>query len=295
MLSRLVLPSILCCAALLSAVQQPYTSKTDASINKNTEQEAVIDTIAYRDCPDCPLMMSIEGGTYTMGSLTSEKDRSDDECPHTETVANFSIGVYEVTVAEYLRFADATNSHYPEWLEKGSVYNVETGTNSHYKDKGYSRAAGTLPVCGVSWHDAVAYCEWMSKKTGKKYRLPLEKEWEYAAKGGKKTRGYKYAGSNDLSAVAWCSSNAGSKPHAVGGKAANELGLYDMSGNLWEWCQDKWAAYPGCTASDCANCAVLRGGSWYNNVNDCRASYRNWNGNANRYYYYGFRCARDGK
>lgn len=252
-------------------------------------------TAAFRDCSECPLMMPVDGGTYSMGSPTAESGRSNDECQHQETVTSFSIGVYEVTVEEYLRFADATNGHYPEWLEKGNSHNVETGSSSYYKDKGYTRNAKNLPVCGVNWDDAVAYCEWLSRKTGKKYHLPLEKEWEYAAKGGKKTRTFIYAGSNDVDAVAWYETNAGAKPHTVGGKAANELGLYDMSGNVWEWCQDKWGAYPNCTADNCAGCAVLRGGSWFIYDFNCRSAYRIRFTITSRNYFYGFRCAREGQ
>ena len=89
------------------------------------------------------------------------------------TLDDFHIGKYEVTVGEYLAFADATNSHYPEWLEKRNQYHVETGTNTYYKQKGYSRTATNLPVAGVSWKDAIAYCKWLSRRTGKNYRLPI--------------------------------------------------------------------------------------------------------------------------
>ena len=124
------------------------------------------------------------------------------------------------------------------------------------------------PVICVSWYDAVDYCNWLSRKDGllpaysrggnsiqcnfsaNGYRLPTEAEWEYAATGGSSSRGYTYSGSNTIGNVAWYSGNSGLKPHPVGGKQANELGLYDMSGNVWEWCWDWYGDYPSRSQTD---------------------------------------------
>ena len=195
-------------------------------------------------------------------------------------VRDFYLGKCEVTVREYLQFADATNKNYPEWLEKGNKYNVETGTDGLYKDLGYSRSASNLPVVGVSWDDAVSYCAWMTARNpGKTYRLPTEAEWEYAAWGGSQGEGYTYAGSNNLDEVAWYSDNSNSKPHAVGQKKANKLGLYDMSGNVWEWCSGWYG--PGSQSNPkgaaSGSVRVIRGGSWFYAAEDCRVSNRNLN------------------
>lgn len=250
---------------------------------------------AFRDCPECPLMLPEEGSTYLMGSPVDESGRDIDECQHQETVSTFSIGVYEVTVEEYLQFADATNSCYPGWLKEGDPYNVETGSDPYYKEMGYTRNAKTLPICGVHRDYAVEYCKWLSNKTGKKYRLPLEKEWEYAARGGKNTRHYKFAGSNNLGAVGWYNANAGGKPHLIGEKAPNELGLYDMSGNLQEWCQDSWGPYPGCSSDKGVggSLGVIRGGAFLIFDTHCRSADRVMVGTGVQRHAIGFRCVRD--
>ncbi|MBX2890475.1 MAG: SUMF1/EgtB/PvdO family nonheme iron enzyme [Saprospiraceae bacterium] len=129
--------------------------------------------------------------------------------------------------------------------------------------KGYEKH----PVVMVSWHGAVEYCNWLSGKTGKKYRLPTEAEWEYAARGGSLSKGYKYAGGHNLGEVGWYKENAGAVSHPVGGKKANELGLYNMSGNVWEWCSDWYGEYPTTAQTNPTGPAtgsyrVRRGGSW---------------------------------
>ena len=117
--------------------------------------------------------------------------------------------------------------------------------------------------------------------TGKRFRLPTEAEWEYAARGGKKSCGYQYSGSNTLGDVAWYSDNSGKKTHAVGTKQPNELGIYDMTGNVWEWCQDWYGSYSSSpqtnpTGAVRGSCRVGRGGSWGNSARYCRSSYRGY-------------------
>ena len=116
--------------------------------------------------------------------------------------------------------------------------------------------------------------------TGKAFRLPTEAEWEYAARGGNKTQGCKYSGSNDIDLVAWFGDNSGDTTHGVGTKAANELGLYDMSGNVWEWCQDWFGAYSSeaqinPTGPETGDRRMFRGGSWLNSAMNCRVETRN--------------------
>ena len=199
----------------------------------------------------------------------------------------------ELSNSQYLRFVYPTQIHFPEWMEEGNSYNLETGSNSFYL--GYTNS--NQPVVGISWHDAVAYCEWLSKQTGQTYRLPTEAEWEYAARGGKESKGFYYAGSNELDEVGWYNENSEAKTQPVGEKKPNELGLYDMSGNVWEWCQDWYGDYPQGTlrdpkGPDTGQYRVLRGGSWHYYVSYCRLPLRFHYGPTGRVNGFGFRLAR---
>jgi formylglycine-generating enzyme required for sulfatase activity len=185
-------------------------------------------------------MKAVEGGAFTMGSPGSETGRDADECQHQVTVAPFKIGFYEVTQADWR----AVMGSDPEQL--------------------YFKGCDDCPVERVSWNDIQEFISKLNEKTSLRFRLPTEVEWEYAARGGKQSKGYLYAGGNSLNDVAWYGNNSASKTHPVGGKQANELGLFDMSGNVWEWCQDTYKPYP-CDSNTKANDSVrvLRGGSWY--------------------------------
>jgi len=249
--------------------------------------------------PDAPNnMVFVPGGTFTMGSPAGEKDRGTDETQHTVTVSSFYMGNYEVTIGEYLAFCDETKKNYPEWLEAGNSYNIATGSNDYYKQKGMSRENKTYPVTGVSWNDAKAYCDWLSQKTGRKYRLPTEAEWEYAARGGQSglSSAYLYAGGNNLDELGWYSGNSASKTHPVGGKKANQLGLFDMAGNVWEWCADWYAAYPTGAQTDPKGPStgvhrVIRGGGWYDDARGCRSALRYDGEPTHRFNFVGFRLA----
>ena len=136
-----------------------------------------------------------------------------------------------------------------------------------------------LPVETVSWDDCQTFITKLNQLTGKTFRLPTEAEWEYAARGGNQSKGYKYSGSNTIDDVAWYYDNGGSKTHAVGTKQANELGIYDMSGNVWEWCSDWYDSYGSSSQTNPTGAAsgsyrVLRGGSWNYNAMFCRVSLR---------------------
>jgi formylglycine-generating enzyme required for sulfatase activity len=152
------------------------------------------------------------------------------------------------------------------------------------------------PVIHVSWNDANEYCNWLSRKTAKNYRLPTEAEWEYAARGGNQSRGYTYSGSNNVDEVAWYNGNSGSATHAVGQKGPNEMGLYDMSGNVWEWCKDWYGgdyykispAIEPKGPSD-GSYRVARGGGWSLSARYCRPSFRYDYNPVNRYHGLGFR------
>ena len=200
-------------------------------------------------------MVRVEAGTFTMGATAEMKDPYDDEKPtHRVTLTNdYYIGKYEVTQA---------------------LWQTVMGNNPS-KFKG-----DNLPVEQVSWDDCQKFLSKLNRITSKTFRLPTEAEWEYAARGGNKSRGYQYSGSNNLLDVAWFKDNSGSKTHAVGTKQANELGIYDMSGNVWEWCQDWFGAYSTSTqvnptGANSGSRRVDRGGSWYNFARRCRSSFRN--------------------
>ena len=193
-------------------------------------------------------MVRITGGSFTMGCKDAQRDGNcaDDEKPsRTVQVAAFSLGRYEVTQAQW---------------------RAVMGENPSY-----FKNCDNCPVENVSWNDIQEFLQKLNALTGKKYRLPSEAEWEYAARGGNQSRGYLYSGSNDPKEVAWFSENSGSKTQPVGGKKPNELGLYDMSGNVWEWCEDDWhGTYQGAPTDSRpwvdrprGGSRVLRGGSWY--------------------------------
>jgi formylglycine-generating enzyme len=260
------------------------------------KKPAPITTPSVSTLPYEPDMVFVQGGTFQMGSNDGE---SDEKPVHSVTLSDFHIGKYEITVAQYLQFCTETNTNWPEWLEKGNSYHVETGTDAYYKNKGYTRkGSDNLPIVGVSWNDVVAYTQWLSRKTSKKYRLPTEAEWEFAARGGNNSNSSKYSGSNSIENVAWYTSNSGGKTHPVGTKQANDLGIYDMSGNAWEWCSDWYGSYSSGAITNpkgasSGSSRVLRGGSWLNFDDFCRVALR---GNAEpviRNSYIGFRVCRN--
>ncbi len=212
-----------------------------------------------------PELVFVEGGTFQMGSSSGE---SDEKPVHSVTLSAFNIGKYEVTQAQW---------------------KAVMGSNPSYFS-----GCDNCPVENVSWNDVQEFILKLNAQTGKNYRLPTEAEWEYAARGGKQSRGYTYSGSNDLGSVAWYSDNSGSKTHAVGGKQANELGIYDMSGNVWEWCSDWYGNYNSYSETNPAGASsgqyrVLRGGSWFNNANFCRTAFRAWARSGLQAHNYGFR------
>jgi formylglycine-generating enzyme required for sulfatase activity len=167
-----------------------------------------------------------------------------------------------------------------------------------------SFAGGQNPMESVSWTECVEFCRKLTDRehgagrlpAGYEFRLPTEAEWEYAARGGSKSRGLKYAGSDDVDEVAWYGSNSGLKTHEVGTKGPNELGLYDMSGNVWEWCLDDWHdSYNGAPADGSrwgdgsGSFRVLRGGGWGFDASRCRSADRNWLGPSYANVFLGFR------
>ncbi len=259
------------------------------SANKNihiSEDKYTVENIVMTEGADVSVnMVFVKGGSFTMGSNEGDDD---EKPPHKVTVSDFNIGKYEVTVGEFKKFMESgsyrTDAEQEGWsyVWTGTSWEKKNGVDYRCDVKGERRIReeDNHPVIHISWNDADAYCKWLSKSTGKKYRLPTEAEWEYAARGGNRTNGYKYSGSINIEEVAWYWDNSGKKTHPVGTeKKPNELGIYDMSGNVWEWCSDRYGAYSSAaqinpTGASSETRRVLRGGSWFNNYNSCRVSIR---------------------
>jgi formylglycine-generating enzyme required for sulfatase activity len=214
--------------------------------------------------PTEPQMVFVEGGTFTMGCSNGSECYPEELPQHQVTLSSFNIGKYLVTQKQWVAIMD-------------------TNPSFHRGDD--------LPVEQVSWLEVQVFIAKLNEATGKNYRLATETEWEYAARGGKNSKGYKYSGSNDIDEIAWYILNSEDKTHPVGTKKPNELGIYDMTGNLWEWCNDWYGAYPkelqinqihspfakaqiDPQGPDTGSQRVIRGGRWGCPTRFSRVSYR---------------------
>lgn len=249
---------------LFLAVFSPIILSCGSSTAKSVSSEATDNSTAKEETSDEGKvsftvkgvtfnMILVKGGTFDMGATAEQgTDAKADEKPvHSVTLSDYYIAETEVTQA---------------------LYEVVIGSNPA------DSVGAELPVVLVEWGDADLFASKLSELTGRKFRLPTEAEWEYAARGGNKSKGYKYAGSNNLSDVAWYNDIEGGS-HAVKGKAPNELGIYDMSGNVDEYCADDYAPYskdnqtnPKCELKDGGDVTV-RGG-FVSEASDCRVSRR---------------------
>lgn len=225
-------------------------------------------------------MVWVHGSAFLMGSGSWDDQGHADEKPvHEVLLDGFWIGRYPVTVAQYSMFATAVKQHEPAWLETDSPYNIYTGTNPLYKDLGNSITCDAYPITGISWIDATAFASWLSELSGHSFRLPTEAEWEYAARSGGKEE--KYAGGYEVTEVAWFAENSQNCAHPVGVKQPNGLGIFDMCGNVSEWCEDLYQkdAYSQHRRHNPLNtkkgsCRVVRGGSWQYGARDVRCADR---------------------
>lgn len=209
-------------------------------------------------------MVGVQGGTFQMGS----NDGMDDEKPiHNVILSSYYIGQTEVTQV---------------------LWKAVMGSNpSNWK-------SDNLPVENVSWNDCQTFITKLNQLTGEHFRLPTEAEWEFAAKGGRQSRGFKYSGNTNIDYVAWYDGNSGSKTHPVATKSPNELGIYDMSGNVWEWCQDWYGNYSisaqtNPTRPTSGSDRVVRGGSWGHDAGGCRSACRTYDAPGDRVSYVGLR------
>jgi uncharacterized protein (TIGR02145 family) len=281
---------------------------TSVTVNANTALTAGFQKIV----PGSPAgksaieMVFVKGGTFTMGCTGEPKDCYDENIPaHSVTVSDFYIGKYQVTQKQWLQVM----KDYP------------------YRDYRKREKGDSLPVIYVGWNDIPEFIERLNTMTGHKYRLPTEAEWEYAARGGAKSKGYKYSGGNNAGDVAWYNENSGDTaldedsldaytrehgsrayqrllesnnggPRAVGTRRPNELGIYDMSGNVWEWCGDYFDDYKPAAQTNPTGPAsgfdrVTRGGGWCNDSWGCRVDTRNKQSTYDRAGAVGFRLVRD--
>lgn len=213
-------------------------------------------------------MVFVQGGTLQMGCTSEQTLCFDDEKPvHAATLNSYYIGKYEVTQSQ--------------WVE------IMGNNPSHFK-------SAYLPVENVSWDEVNEFITKLNQKTGKRFRLPTEAEWEYAARGGNHSKKFLYSGSNSIMEVSWVNSNGERTTHQPGIKEPNELGLYDMTGNVMEWCQDWSGKYgaghqmnpqgPG-TGSE----KIVRGGGWFSDARYCRVASRDCKNLASKFSSLGFR------
>jgi formylglycine-generating enzyme required for sulfatase activity/uncharacterized caspase-like protein len=227
-------------------------------------------------------MVTLPAGSFMMGSPASDPDASDREKPqHEVKLKSFSIGKYPITQEQYQAVMDDNPSHFKN--------KPENPVEAVMGDPALFKNLPKNPVENVSWDDAQKFCKQLSQLTGKKYCLPTEAEWEYACRAGTQTRFYFGDDAAKLGDYAWYSQNSDLKTHPVGEKKPNDWGLYDMSGNVWEWCEDprhdNYANKPE-KIKDNSNTIwlssgtffrVLRGGSWLHGSESCRSANRGWN------------------
>ena len=275
----------------------------------------------------------IQGGTFTMGDVWGG-EISNELPTHTVTLSDFYIGTKEITHVEYIEFLNGAGITYEEhatvYYNGNVIISIDgdrlsiayNGSTFYFNTDAYSYAPTmNCPVVNVSWYGALEYCNWLSEeedyqkvytisegevsadysKNG--YRLPTEAEWEYAARSGGQDD-QKWSGTNtegELGVYAWYTSNSDSKTHEVGLKQANEFDLYDMNGNVWEWCGDLYATYADTAQNDPIGTAGkpyapnTRGGSWRRSSSECRNAKRGSSMDFYRSFDLGFRVAKNGE
>ncbi|MBK7938168.1 MAG: formylglycine-generating enzyme family protein [Lewinellaceae bacterium] len=215
-------------------------------------------------------MVTVQGGIFTMGCTNKKRGYDTDECPHPDTVDTFRMGIYEVTKYQWIQVMGNNPGAFADCFD--------------------------CPANYISWIDAQKFIKKLNAVTGRRYRLPTEAEWEYAARGGAAgaVKNTLYAGGNRLDKVAWYNDNSDKKLHPVGQKAPNALGIYDLCGNIREWCEDHYVEYPGCPIPpSLSSIRCCRGGSWSSSYFACRISEHLRMEPSGRYLNMGFRLVDD--
>ena len=259
-----------------------------------------------------PAMVVLPPGRFRMGSPSTETGRYDNEEPvHTVTISRpIAMGQYPVTFADYDRYVSAMGAERPTDEDSGLLKTLferkpeRPNRPERPADEGWGR--GRRPVINVNWHEAKAYASWLSEQTGKRYRLPSESEWEYAARAGTETA-YSWGDEINCSQARYgrraggeCS-NSGDGPVPVGSFEPNPFGLYDLHGNVWEWVEDRWHDnYEGApsdgsawTGGDDGSLRVMRGGAWFSYPRYVRSAVRFGDPPSRRSIAYGFRLVQD--
>jgi formylglycine-generating enzyme required for sulfatase activity len=213
-------------------------------------------------------MVWVPAGEFDMGSNDYDGEKP---VHHVKLTKGFWMGKYEVTNGQYKRFL--ADSGYDGSNEADGDY------QKHFRGNSDQPIGAEYPMIWVSWNNAQAFCRWLSQKVNGTVRLPTEAEWEYACRAGTSTRFHSGNADGDMDGIGWCRSNSGAKAHPVGRKQANAWGLHDMSGNVWEWCQDWYGTYSSGSVADPVGTSsgsgrVLRGGSWKCDPVGCRSAYR---------------------
>ncbi|RHJ79594.1 formylglycine-generating enzyme family protein [Parabacteroides sp. AM08-6] len=246
---------------------------------ERTEANKLMDKIKFKKwliAHTIPEMVNIKGGTFTMGSTYKE----DNNPLHEVTVGSFAISRYEITNYQFAHFLEAYGSQTVqegEYAGEPLYYACNWGIEKGKPVDGYE----VYPAIYITWYGAQEYCKWAGG------RLPTEEEWEFAARGGIHGRpGNLYSGGMELDSLGWYAGNSGGKPHPIGTKKPNELGLYDMSGNVWEWCSDNFD-------NEGRHYAVVRGGTWFNERAICRPTCRYFIYPNSKHFNNGFRLVKD--
>ena len=268
-------------AAERKAKEEAERKRKEAASNSFSTRTFTVNGVSFK-------MVAVDGGTFTMGATSEQQNPYDDEKPiHNVTLSDYYIGETEVTQALW------------EAVMGTSIYDqAKKGT---YGTDLYG-VGNNNPMYYISYDDCITFINKLNSQlsgqlpSGRKFRLPTEAEWEFAARGGNRSRGNQYSGSNSLGSVAWYDDNSNGQTHPVKQKQANELGLYDMSGNVWEWCYDWYGKYSSSSQTNpkgpsSGSYRVLRGGSWSYYAQFCRVAFRNYGTPDFRYNFIGLRLA----